>query len=213
MEDVKKELFPNLGTIPLKKILSSQLDINLIFLFEMLHNGYEPEDMDNIKVKGWVQTLIKKGWINEALCITNFGAEMYNNLFIEDSTPTTVIKKKRVINKTKFDEWWNIFPATDKFEFKGKMFSGTRALRLNKDECKLLFTKWVSNGDYTPDQIIQGTLTDIETRKNASLREGKNKLSFIQNSATYLRQAAFDGFIGETVEEEKPVQSDNTIDI
>ncbi len=57
---------------------------------------------------------------------------------------------------------------------------------------------------YTAEQIIEATKTDVFMRKEASLK-GENRLTFIKNSAAYLNQCAFDGYVGEQKPEESPV--------
>ena len=91
--------------------------------------------------------------------------------------------------------WWETYPGTDKFEYKGKSFSATRALRANKDECRTKFNKILLEGDYTSEQLVEALKYDVQSKKENSISTGTNKLSFMQNSLTYLNQRSYEPFI------------------
>lgn len=213
MEESKKELFQKVTLSQFMKIVKMSMDLNIIFLFEKLMNGIDlPSISSDVRIAGWLQTLYKKSWVDADYKPTLLGIELYNTIFTEESAQT-IVKNKKKEAATKFDEWWAIFPPTDKFEYKGKVFSGTRGLRVSKDTCRELFEKWVKRGDYKAEQIIEATKVDVETRKQASLKEGRNKLTFLQNSATYLRNASFDPYVNTTFTEEVVTNLNNTVDV
>jgi len=115
-----------------------------------------------------------------------------------------------------FEEWWKAYPGTDTFSHKGKDFTGGRGLRVNKEECKIKFDKIVNEGEYTGQDLIDALKFDVLQKEENSVNTKANKLSYMQNSLTYLNQRSFEPFIelvkqGKTVQETE--ESVNTFDI
>lgn len=115
-----------------------------------------------------------------------------------------------------FEQWWKVYPGTDTFSHKGMEFSGNRGLRVNKDECKIKFDKIVNEGEYTAEELIEALKFDVLQKKENSVKTKANKVTYMQNSLTYLNQRSFEPFI-ELIKEgqlikESPEQI-NTFDI
>jgi hypothetical protein len=137
-------------------------------------------------------SLIRKGLLSEdGEKITIQGNELID--FI--NSPVEQRLKRKKVESSDFDRWWKTFPGTDTFEYKGKKFVGSRSLRQNKDECRIKFEKIISEGEYTADVLIKALELDIEQKVRASLKTGTNKISYMQNSLTYLTQRSFEPFI------------------
>lgn len=146
----------------------------------------------SMKIAGLYQSLVRKGLVSVSTQeITQAGREM---LAYVDSEVKEPMKKKKQ-SSSDFDKWWNAFPSTDNFEYKNKKFMGSRALKRGRDECRIKFNKIIAEGDHTVDQIVDATLLDVFLKKEASVRQGENKLSYLQNSLTYLTQRSFEPFI------------------
>ncbi len=159
------------------------------------------------------QTLVRKGLILEG-APTVYGISFYDELLANDSGAATVIKEQKAKTKDDFHRWYyETFPGTDGFTWKGKTFARTRSLRKGPEECKQIFTKIIAKGEFTAEQIIQATAMDVLTRKNASIEARENKLKYINNSATYLRQLCFEPYVellssSPTKDNEEPQRSD-----
>ena len=129
--------------------------------------------------------------------ITETGKEFLTSLL---SNKTIDKKSKDEINEA-FDKWWGVkrgegvFPASDNFIHKGRSFQGIRNLKTKKEDCKAEFRKIVLSGEYTTEEILQGTTNHINVAKEESFKKKENKLSFITNSERYLRLRAFSPFI------------------
>lgn len=126
-------------------------------------------------------------------------------------------KATRQERMEQFEEWWNAFPGTDTFEYKGKRFSGSRALRSKKEDCKMLFEKILREG-FTKDEMIKAVNYEVTQKKEDSVKRGENKLRFMQNSLTYLRQRTWEPYIelvrqGSKADESEKAQVINTTDI
>jgi hypothetical protein len=145
-----------------------------------------------MKISGLYQSLLRKGLVsNVTNQITQIGRDL---LSFSDSEVKETIKKPK-INSSEFDNWWNKFPSTDNFEHKGRKFTGSRGLKRSREDCRIKFNKILSEGEYTTDQIIEATLLDVFLKKEASVKFGENRLSFIQNSLTYLNQRSYEPFL------------------
>jgi hypothetical protein len=154
--------------------------------------------------------MIRKGLVTKDEKLTKIGIEVLD--FISKKTNTKLVKPK--VHRTKFDEWWNIFPSNDRFTVKNKSFGPTRAFKTKKDGCKLLFDKMVLEGEFTAEQIIDATLYDVNLKKERSYKTNKNQLKYLQNSHTYLNQKTFSGFVGMGTNKEPKTSSNlGSIDI
>jgi len=192
-----------------EEIFEQGYDLNMLFVISLSRE--EIESFSSSKVKAWVQTCIRKGLLNEDLTITLSGRQLLdlsNRKFTNDEIQTAV---KSVIDLSEdFEKWWEIFPSTDYFEWKGKTFEGGRALKINKttgkpNNCKSNFYNIVNEGKYSPEDIIRATEFHVETIKDLSVKKNENKLSFLANSERYLRQRMFGPYV-ELSKGKKPKQ-------
>jgi hypothetical protein len=166
--------------------------IDAIFLLSMIEGQYNLEKlMQNPKVAALHQFLKRKALISDEDRITTIGTELLT--FMSQKSPKRIVKKKT--STEGFDRWWVTYPGTDTFSHKGKSFSGSRALRQNKEECRLKFDKIILEGEYSVDDMVKALEHDVLQKKEASIKEGRNKLTFMQNSLTYLNQRSFEPFI------------------
>lgn len=186
------------------------MNINLTFLqFQQIHNsGY---NMDHIylllqanqendikelckespKLEALYQGVLRKGLITEDGKITLTGKELIK--FTEQPGAEKIVKRK--VTLPDFDLWWQTYPGTDTFTYQDKSFSGTRSLRVKKEDCKTKITSILQEGDYTIQELIDALNFEVEQKKMASIKEKVNKLSYMQNSLTYLNQRTFEPFI------------------
>jgi len=144
-----------------------------------------------MKIASVYQSLIRKGLITKDDALTILGRDLLE--FINSKATGKIIRRKPAT--TDFEEWWKTYPGTDSFEYKGKKFTGTRALRLHKDDCRLKFDKILLEGDYTATQLIAALNYEIIQKKESSIAENANRLKFMQGSSVYLNQRAFEPFI------------------
>jgi hypothetical protein len=180
----------NLDIVYLLKLIDEQYDVSLLY-------------RDSMKISAIYQSLIRKGLITEHDDkVTTLGKDLIE--FVNAKSGPKLIKRKPAT--TDFEEWWKIYPGTDSFEYKGKKFTGTRAIRKGKDECRLKFDKIMLEGEYTAAQLIAALNYEVLQKKESSLATGTNRMTFMQNSVTYLNQRAFEAYIelintGEEIKE------------
>lgn len=133
--------------------------------------------------------------------ITERGKDYYYSLITENTLGKSDKKiSKDEINEA-FDKWWGtrgtegIYPSTDFFIHEGKQFLGVQKKNIKKEDCKSEFRKIVLSGEYTSEEIIQGTSKHIETAKKDSIKKKTNQITFIGNSLRYLKERMFAPFV------------------
>lgn len=175
-------------------LIKNSYSLDHIYLLKLVEANIDIQSMidGSMKIAGLYQSLVRKGLVSVSTQeITQAGREI---LAYVDSEVKEPMKKRRQ-SSSDFDKWWSAFPSTDNFEYKNKKFLGSRALKRSRDECRIKFNKIIAEGDHTVGQIIDATLLDVFLKKEASVRQGENKLSYLQNSLTYLNQRSFEPFI------------------
>lgn len=194
-----------------EELIKKGYSLDAIYLLKLIEQQFDVQPLceGSMKIAALYQTLIRKGLISESdEKITTQGTEILK--FIETKEATKIVKRKPAT--TEFEEWWKSYPGTDTFEHKGKKFIGARSLRQNKEECRLKFDKILLEGEYTAAQLKEALEFDVLQKKETSFKTSSNKLSYMQNSLTYLNQRSFEPFIelikagGGVIEEaSKPV--------
>jgi hypothetical protein len=146
---------------------------------------------ESMKFDSMYFSLIRKGLITEDEKLTIQGIELLK--FIESKERKKIVKHKASVQE--FEDWWKTFPGTDTFTHKGKSFRGSRTLRQAKDDCKVKFNKILLEGEYTSEQLIKALEYDVLQKKEMSVIQNTNKLTYMQNSLTYLNQRSYEAFI------------------
>jgi len=144
------------------------------------------------KLGALYQSMLRKGLVTEEGKITLTGKELLK--FMDEPQQEAVTVKKRVV-VSGFDAWWKAYPGTDTFVHKDKKFEGTRSLRTKKDDCKNKFNKILEEGEYTAEEMIEALEYEILQKKENSVKTKTNRMTYMQNSLTYLNQRGFESFI------------------
>jgi hypothetical protein len=150
-----------------------------------------PETSYHPKLLSIFDTLDRKGLISSGN-ITMEGEELLKFIDSIEESPKLVKLKSKVDN---FDLWWKAYPSTDSFDYKGRHFPGTRSLKAKKDDCKLKLNKILNEGQYTIEELIKAIELEVHQKKENSIKTGQNKLSFFQNSMTYLNQYTYESYV------------------
>lgn len=194
-----------IGLEIVEKLRKDKLDLIHLWLLENLIEGtyIEVPDMNALKRR----LFCLEGEITEK------GKDYYNSL-ISGTTRSQSQSRDNITEQ--FNKWWGTreiegaYPSTNAFFYEGRKFSGSQAKKIKKEECRLEFQKIVLSGDFSAEEIIQGTENHILAAKRTSLRKGENQISFIPNSYRYLRERLFSAFIEATTETKKEQRVDPT---
>jgi len=184
----------NLHTSHFKQIIESGYSLDMIFLLKLAEEEECLESFCNgsPKLEALYQGIYRKGLISVEDKLTLTGKSVLE--FLTTAEETTKFVKKRKTSDD-FELWWKAYPGTDTFKVSGKSFTGTRSLRNKKDECKIKLYKILEEGEYTIKDMIDALEFEVSQKMNNSIKTGVNKMSFMQNSLTYLNQRTFEPFI------------------
>lgn len=186
-----------------KELTKAGYSLDMLCFITLVQEGNDVDVMctDDSKMKMLHQTVRRKGLLSESNKITIIGREVLSFLNEEIEQPKIPNKKK----DSDFDKWWNRYPGTDTFTYKSQSFTGTRGMRVKKDECKIKFDSIVGEGEYKPTELIAALEYEILQKKENSIKTKVNRLTFMQNSLTYLNQRSFEPFI-ELIREGKTIK-------
>jgi hypothetical protein len=177
-----------------EQLLKQSYSLDHIFLLKLIEANVDIQPLTDgsMKIAGLYQSLVRKGLVSDVTQeITQIGRELLTFADTEVKEPIKKLKQK----SSDFETWWNAFPATDNFEHRNKKFSGSRGLKRSREDCRIKFNKILAEGEYTAQLITDATALDVFLKKEASVKNNENRLSFIQNSLTYLTQRSFEPFI------------------
>jgi len=190
-----------------EELIKKSYSLDLIFLLKLIEEQHDitPLCEGSMKIAALRQTLVRKGLVTDTEeKLTTIGKELIK--FIDTKESKKIVKKKPAT--TEFEEWWKAYPGTDTFKHNGKSFTGARSLRQNKDECRLKFDKILLEGEYTAAEMIEALKFDVLQKKESSVKSGTNRLTYMQNSLTYLNQRSFEPYI-ELVREGAQIEEAN----
>ena len=191
----------NLQTLSFQKfrqIHNSGYTLDHYYLLLCIERGEDVKILckESPKLEALYQGIYRKGFITEAQVLTLTGKEFIK--FVQEiettSDTTTVILKKKPEDEV-FEQWWKAYPGTDTFEHKGKKFSGTRSMRKAKEECRKKLNAILEEGEYTIGDLVDALKLEVLQRKNNSVANNENNVTFMQNSLTYLNQRTFEPYI------------------
>ncbi len=186
-----------------EEIIKSGFNLDMLFFIMQVEEGADVEEMINVdpKISILYQTVRRKGLLSDTNKVTLIGKELI--AVLKEDKEIKISKKK--IADTDFDKWWNSYPGTDTFTHKGQSFTGTRGMRVKKEECKTKFKNILLEGDYKTDELIAALKYEVLQKKENSVKTKTNRVTFMQNSLTYLNQRSFEPFI-ELIREGKAIE-------
>jgi hypothetical protein len=177
-----------------EELIKRGYNLDVIFLLKLIDDQFDVSPLceGSMKIASVYQSLIRKALITkDDEKLTLVGKDLLE--FMDAKSTGRIIKRKPAT--TDFEEWWKTYPGTDSFEYKRKKFTGTRAIRKGKDECRLKFDKILLEGEYTAAQLIGALEYELLQKKESSVATNSNRMTFMQNSVTYLNQRAFEAYI------------------
>lgn len=186
-----------------EELIKSGYNLDMLFFVMLVEDGADVDQMitSSTKMQILYQSVRRKGLLSETNKITTLGKEML--ALLGEEKGAKMPKKKKT--DSDFDKWWTKYPGTDTFSYKGESFTGTRGMRVKKEDCRVKFDNILSEGEYTAQDLIAALEYEILQKKENSLKTKVNRLTFMQNSLTYLNQRSFEPFI-ELIREGKVIK-------
>ena len=185
-----------------EELLKSGFTLDMLFFIMLVENGADVDSFcEAPRLKMLHQTVRRKGLLSDTNKVTILGKQLFE--FLNEEKETKLPKKKKT--DSDFDKWWGVYPGTDTFTYKSQSFTGTRSMRTKKEECKVKFNSILAEGDYTANELLVALEYEILQKKENSIKTKTNRLTFMQNSLTYLNQRSFESFI-ELIREGKTIK-------
>lgn len=175
-----------------EELIKQGITLDGVFLLKLIEEGVDiTEACTNVKINTLFLSLVRKGLLTNDKKLTITGTELLK--FMQTKSKSKMVKRK--IDEAGFELWWKSYPGTDTFVHNNKKFVGARSLRQNKDECLIKFDKILLEGEYTAQELTAALLLDVHQKKETSVKKNDNKLTYMQNSLTYLNQRSFEPFV------------------
>lgn len=193
----------NITLYHFEEIIKAGYTLDMLYLLKLIEEGNDASSLcENEKMSVLCQTIRRKGLLSENFKITLIGKSVLGFLDEKGEPEMKLVKSKIVSND--FDDWWKAYPGTDTFSHKKVDFTGTRSMRAKKDDCKLKLKNILAEGEYTIKEMIAALEYEVLQKKENSVKTKTNRLTFMQNSLTYLNQRTFEPFI-ELIREGKKI--------
>lgn len=177
-----------------EEIIKAGYNLDMIYFLKLADEGIDVSALcGDVKMQMICQAVRRKGLLSEDFKVTLIGKSIIG--FLDDEGEPEAKLNKKVVETDTFDAWWKAYPGTDTFTHKGQQFTGSRSMRMKKEDCKAKLISILEEGEYTIEEMIAALEFEVLQKKENSVKSKTNKLSFMQNSLTYLNQRTFESFI------------------
>lgn len=177
-----------------EQIILAGFNLDMIYFLKLADEGIDVSALcGDLKMQMICQSVRRKGLLSEDFKVTLIGKSILG--FLDDEGEPEAKLNKKVVETDTFDAWWKAYPGTDTFAHKGQSFTGSRGLRRQREDCKAKLISILEEGEYTIEEMIAALEFEVLQKKENSVKSKTNKLSFMQNSLTYLNQRTFESFI------------------
>jgi hypothetical protein len=173
-------------------LLKEGISLDMVYLLAVLKSGGNLSQFSTRKEQALIQALERRFLITEDRKLTIDGERVFR--FIEHPLDQEILKSQNTDDK--FELFWKAYPNTDSVIKDSKvMMKGTRSLKAGKTEAAQLFRQILGEGEFTAEQIIQALNYEVSAKIEQSLKLNENKMRYMQNSSTWLRQRTFVQFV------------------
>jgi hypothetical protein len=184
----------NISLEKFKELSDLKVSLDELYILEQFHNRVNVRTLKGARVEALIQGLHRKGYLlsNDELSSPGQALVVYSR---QAAPMKELIAEDKAKEESAFEKWWKAYPATDIFEYRGRRFTGTRGFRVKKEECKLKFQKILQEGEYSGEDLVRALEYEVAIKKEASFKEGENKMRYMQSTLPYLNQRTFENFV------------------
>lgn len=192
-----------INTYVLNECEASGINLELLILLEKFYNNDNSFLYDYINIgkrnEVNIQALTRKGFIitkNLWFEISLKGKELYERcLLASTGIDTSTIQSNEDLLDSQFKEWYKLYPATSKWEYNGKEFSGSRVLKQFQNKCKETYLDILNQNEYSHQDMINGLKYELKMRKEDSIKTGDNKLNYMKGALPSLNAGIYKSYI------------------
>ena len=170
------------------------MSLNHFYVLDLLNASREsyPDAIQTLPTIRDVK-LLKDRFLIDDKGISPLGQKVYQEIAaIKDGEVQDTKKKIKEVVENRFEEFWDAYPASANFIYRGMSFKSSRALKANKQVCQMLYNSAIM----------------VEEAKKESFEIGTNKLAFLPGIEVYLRQQKYLAFADvANVKDEDPSDS------
>ena len=189
-------------------LMKKAYSLDAIYLLKLIERGDDIRELFiSARITNVYTSLIRKGFVTAQKELTLTGKELL--AYLDTDPGTMIVKKKKAKIADNFDIWWKAYPGTNTFTYKGKTFKGSRSIRTAKDKCRNKYEEIINSGEYTSQELLDALVFDVTQKKEASIKGRENKLTYMQNSLTYLNQGSYDAYV-ELIKEGAKIETSNS---
>lgn len=160
--------------------------------------------------------ILQDRYLVNGLEATEIGCRLLQDLYNLQPSPLKKIALKSIqpVYSDDYEQWWITYPASAKFQYKGRTFTSTRGLRDKKEEVYPLYQE--ARSIFTAEQLLNALKVEIEERKIESWKSRNpdyNAMHYMKATAAYLRSGRYKLYIDEImpiVEPEKRIHTTST---
>jgi len=167
----------------------------------------EIKEKDFRKTVEYVKSEIVKEAIDGIIKVATIRG-VCETISLEEFLKTIGEKKERskpdpFVDDKGFSLFWDAYPSSANFKYKGMTFNSPRVLRSNKQVCQNLYMKaFHENPELTPEMLLKAIQKQVLLAKKESVEKGVNQLAFLPGIEVYIRQARYEAFVQQDGEEE-----------
>ena len=186
--------------------------MDLVYMLAYIKEGGDTSEFRTAKERALMQALVRRFLITEEKKLTLDGERVFEFLQTDGDVEGYLRPKT---GDDGFDRFWKAYPSNDSIIHNKKiLFKPTRSLKAKKEEAAELFRQILGEGEFTADQIIKALEYEVKAKTETSIQIRENKMRYMQNSSTWLRQRTFAQFISIAELDNQPeTKSAGAVDI
>jgi len=122
--------------------------------------------------------------------------------YLADTEQKKERKKPQVTDDKGFEVFWQEYPSSANFSYRGMQFKSSRVLKANKQICQMLYLRGLQENNVSAEQVLEALRKQIKLVKEESYESGQNRMQYQPACEVWLRQQVYMSLIGMEVEEE-----------
>jgi hypothetical protein len=206
-----KDLLKLITPSHFRELIKEGISLDLLYLLSIIKEGRDLSQFRSRKEQALLQSLQRRFLVTEDKKLTLEGEKVFTFLSIDGDVEGYL---RPEIADDGFELFWKTYPSTDAVIDKGKVvLKPARSLKGDKKEAAQLYRQILGEGEFTAAQILKALEYEVKMKVETSLKIRENKMKYMQNSSTWLRQRTFAQFIAVSELDNQSTKSAGAVDI